>query len=661
MSTKIFILKKTGIHALAVWTLYAGLPAAALGADPVADLATSLQQAAAALSTRGQEQIKVAQRTAAELDSAIKRSDARAAQISAQQLSEMTWLPDEMRRAVEKAQRELPGMIVAQRERFVAEVEKAIDNTRTQCFAATKESELLPLLNELSALRDTQSGGESNPPAARAIRKIDSAIKTTDTWMNYLSANTAGNSAQAVTALKQMEGAMQNYPILPAAEVERRIADLSPKSPQRQEGDIASAFARIKTLADVEAAGAEIEAITVNTNDPFFHELLSAREWFRSFRSATAAYFGGDFGDAWLRVNQANSDGGKWFPHTLRLRQMLLTELTPRVLKLPPGKERRPDETHEQFLERQFAEAAREGRWEDLQRMATLRSRISGSGSTMNGFYELSTAVRSFLDGRRMEETGDFPAAIMAYERVLRSTADFAPASEATDRLKALRQAHPEAFAEVHPRGESDLAMQLIRQLEGALKQTTTRLAAIEADRLAVAKANPGQPGAAPAPTASISRAEYQRIEQRLKEAEETIRALSTQNERLEKLELLFGPGAEALGRDFDKKIRFRIWLGPDYTVYRSALPPRLEKGLAWEVHYNGKNVLGRNAENEFAYAYYNLKPGDYTIYLRGPGPGGDLPASNVISFTVPKGEAHTKREDDDIDRDGIPNAAEGN
>lgn len=50
---------------------------------------------------------------------------------------------------------------------------------------------------------------------------------------------------------------------------------------------------------------------------------------------------------------------------------------------------------------------------------------------------------------------------------------------------------------------------------------------------------------------------------------------------------------------------------------YAPRIRERLEKGLGWEVYYNGKIVLGRNAENEFVYRYGNLKPCDYTIYPR--------------------------------------------
>ena len=651
-------LNEIGIGALVAGVLCAALPAAARGAESIAELAASLQQAAANLPARSQEQIKAAQRSSSELDAAIKRSDVRAAQVAAQQLSEMTWLPEELRRVVERAQRELPRMIVAQRERFIADVEKAIENTRTQCLAATKESDLSPLFNELSALREAQPGGDSVPTVTRAVRKLESAIKTTEAWMDFIVAKTAGNSQKALAALKQTSDATQSYPILPLAEVERRIGDLSP-SQQQQKTDLAAAFARVKTLADVEAVGGEIEAMKVNPQDSF--EVNGVKSWFRSFRAANAAYLGGDIGDAWSRIGQVPMDGGTWFPHTLRLRQMLLTELTPLVLKLPPGTGRRPDETHEQFLDRLFATAAREGRWEDIERMASARVRAPGSSAVSARLSDLSYAVRSYLDGGRFEAAGDFPAAISAYERVLRATAELAPVAEATERLKSLRQSHPEAFAEAHPRVESDHAIRLIRQLEVASKQTSERLAEIDAERRAPAKASPAPSGPPATPNASVSRADYERVEQRLKQAEETIRTLSTQNERLEKLELLLGPGAEALGNDFDKKIRFRIWLGPDYTVYRSALPPRLEKGLAWEVHYNGKTVLGRNAANEFSYRYSNLKPGNYTIYLRGPGPGGDLPTSNVISFTVPEGESPAKQVDDDIDRDGVPNAVERN
>lgn len=56
---------------------------------------------------------------------------------------------------------------------------------------------------------------------------------------------------------------------------------------------------------------------------------------------------------------------------------------------------------------------------------------------------------------------------------------------------------------------------------------------------------------------------------------------------------------------------------------------------LGWMVLYNGKEVLHRNAENEFSYQYFGRSKGDYEIYLTAYVSGQYMAISNTISYTI--------------------------
>ncbi len=56
-------------------------------------------------------------------------------------------------------------------------------------------------------------------------------------------------------------------------------------------------------------------------------------------------------------------------------------------------------------------------------------------------------AIHAYLSGQNLEKAEQFREAIAAYQLVLQNVTDRVPTQEATDRLKALKKAHPESFS----------------------------------------------------------------------------------------------------------------------------------------------------------------------------------------------------------------------
>lgn len=645
------------------WLLASLLFGAATGrADELEQLTRTLEQSADTLSAKPAEQNGKILRLISELEKSLMRGDAAIAQAAAFQLASESSVPPEVKATANRLSRELPRLLAERAEAFVTGVKEAVEHTREQCRIAQKEADLDPLLRELSGLRERQPSASTSALVARADRKLNSAIKTTEAWMDYFLAKSGGNRGRAIDALRHAENDADTYPILPTSEYEKRIAEVSGAGTPASSPDVSQILAKIKTLQDVEAIAPEIDVLGGPPTSPAYnYGLDEAKRWFTAFRAATAACLAGDIGDAWRRINlDVVNESATWFPQVLRLRTQLLSEIVPRYLKLPPKAERRPDETANDFFRRVLADAARQGRWEVVYRMSVGRGSGPVSGATTSSLAELAAAVNAFLQAKRLEEAGDFPSAIVSYERVLHSTAEFAPVTEATERLQSIRKTQPQAFVEVHPRVEWDRATQLIERAEEMIKQFTVQAAAFETAR-AAARPRTNTPAPAPSAPPPISTDEFHRLEERLKKAEMDLLKSNELTARLEKLEILFGPGADVLSHQSADEKKFHIWLGSDFTVYRSALPPQLERRLGWIVRYNGKQVLSRNARDEMAYRYHNLRPGNYTIFLTLDSP--DTPASNVLDFTV-SDEASAKllkRRDRDLDRDGAFNADSDN
>ncbi len=69
------------------------------------------------------------------------------------------------------------------------------------------------------------------------------------------------------------------------------------------------------------------------------------------------------------------------------------------------------------------------------------------------------------------------------------------------------------------------------------------------------------------------------------------------------------------------------------YTVTR--LEVEGYHNLGWQVFYNGREVLHRNAEGEYSYTYFMRDPGTYEIYLSAFVDGQYVPISNTVSYTI--------------------------
>ena len=76
------------------------------------------------------------------------------------------------------------------------------------------------------------------------------------------------------------------------------------------------------------------------------------------------------------------------------------------------------------------------------------------------------------------------------------------------------------------------------------------------------------------------------------------------------------------------------ITIDESYTVTRPEVTGY--SNLGWMVYEDGKELLHRNAENEFSYCYFGNESGhSYEIYLSAYVKGQYVPISNIIKYTV--------------------------
>ena len=136
---------------------------------------------------------------------------------------------------------------------------------------------------------------------------------------------------------------------------------------------------------------------------------------------------------------------------------------------------------------------------------------------------------------------------------------------------------------------------------------------------------------------------------------ENVSRTMAQLAERAAKIETMLGPALDSAPTLAGGSVK--LWLGPDYTIYRTALPPALTRGLDWIVRLDGKTVLRRGATKDMFYRYHDVTPGNYSIELV----QGEQRVSNVIEYTLTPEVAKTLKppQDDDWDQDGARNPVE--
>jgi hypothetical protein len=146
------------------------------------------------------------------------------------------------------------------------------------------------------------------------------------------------------------------------------------------------------------------------------------------------------------RVQQAESGRGESFATELgALRRRIERDVISRTLKTPelnqpPLADKEPAEAIE-ALSDQLAAKKEWRRLIEVRQAWNLASGTEGYGRTGD---DLVTALRSYLAGQNLELAEQWMDAAAAYKQVLLSTSARAPIADAAERLKALKNEHPE-------------------------------------------------------------------------------------------------------------------------------------------------------------------------------------------------------------------------
>jgi len=429
------------------------------------------------------------------LDQALAQGDMQSIQAFLGQIGQIPDLPADLKATITQLQSDLPKLMEAADDKYVADVDTMLMKTHQACLDAKTEKDLDPMLKDLGTLRRPRNGSNS-PLVQRQMEKIDAAIQFVTRWQDALAQRDAGNVNSANEIMQQL-ARDSHYPILTQDEIRIRTpAKAAPDSDQAAQtgggrrGGIGNNSApapavaevdpvvvndilvKIKSFDDLDAANKDLEKLSQmsqgrqnSPNQAIAEEASAAKSYVAALQTAYADYQQGFYDEA-IRSSSSviNTNPHDWIKEIVRLRGAFIKMILPKYLAMPGAEKPAADENAMDFLLRMSAKAKKEQRWSDL--LIYLNAyRLFGFGA--NNFTAgsgppawLTTDIancQDYVGAQNLEATGNLVEAITAYQRILLRPGDYSPTAETMIRMQSLQKDHPDAYQEALKLAETQI------------------------------------------------------------------------------------------------------------------------------------------------------------------------------------------------------------
>ena len=291
------------------------------------------------------------------------------------------------------------------------------------------------------------------------ILKIAQWKRVAQAWRGVIGAQNNQDSDAMLRSLNELARVSAGGdPLVPGAAVEEKrklAASFSPESPTSPTGawlaTLPDRITGINKANDVATLLTEIRAhlVTLSASATLRDEIYHLQSDLNALSSfATACEQGRVF--FWFGLNSSVVGAPhRWQKQTAEVRARLATKALATQLGKPELATRSLDMVSlEQTILKLADEAAKGKDWRRvydlLQVCASSDARLGPEGSHMN---EELAGIAEFFAAERLEKAQQWPEAVRSYQNVLRRMGNRLPIDEATERLKVLKQEHPEVEA----------------------------------------------------------------------------------------------------------------------------------------------------------------------------------------------------------------------
>jgi len=339
------------------------------------------------------------------------------------------------------------------------QVEATLAQMKEPILAAKTDGDLDDLWLKLTRqLRDMNQRGmgynngynTDNGPSGR----LNAALVFVTAWQSYLANKNAGYNDAATAALQRLNGPAggnASFPILPKEEIEKRIAELATTKGTAAPDDSYSAVdALIDGMhqgSDASAVLLQLAAIPRPTQDTASGQIGILENELKSLVACTVDAKEGRYGNILGATTVPPKVQSKWYPKLSKFFTQTLTDVLPSFVdwkEMPPRKDgEKPDDY---ILRCALAAHDQQKWWTELNLLEVWRNYALHNGTPtwlLGDMYSL----QDMLNAQNLEAAGQFEPALVYYLGAVTFSSKYGPAKEAGEKIKALQQSQPEAYA----------------------------------------------------------------------------------------------------------------------------------------------------------------------------------------------------------------------
>ena len=353
--------------------------------------------------------------------------------------------------AVRHAGEDLIGQLESRRktreDAFASEANAVLAKAVDAVKQAKKPGDLDEILQDLRTLQNPQGETDDEDDAGPSglAGKIGATFRFVTQWQDYLSASGSGNRERAQNSLHAiLENRQIDAPtFFPRSEILARLvqaeggnpAESNPPDSTPAATDPDPILAKITKPEDLEPALPQLARVGAAPG-------MGPWDWsgLQSLAKARDDAIAGLAVD--LNVNQV-MNGPVWGDNISRIEAMELLVILPHYLGTEVSEPPKGNETVTAYLDRLAADASTGGNLPLLQRALAMKVALGTTRDSTNG---PAPGTQQFLAGLSLDAGGQYEPAVIAYEHALTGPDVFLPVKIVSDRLAAIKAAHPDEF-----------------------------------------------------------------------------------------------------------------------------------------------------------------------------------------------------------------------
>lgn len=336
----------------------------------------------------------------------------------------------------------------------IMEADKELNAIKEKVAAAKTAKEVQLVAGEFQVFYNRYRQAFYNTPRYNALSQAQQALNY---WQNVVSAEEAGQISQALQALRSLEsGSYRNTELLGWKEISAKKASLIKKLLEQDEapddpviGMITEQLKKIKTVEELLKFKDKLQPIMNNSysSGRSHQELQYLQMDIQMVATSHQSLKNRQFSRIFQYIGSSQSYVHRWKDKISKFRDAIMLKAIVAVCDLDEEKLKQAGKTADKALLAFADEAAAGEDWEQVHRyLDAYRMAFFPSQQQPGWLAAELTACQSLISGIRFEEAEQYRQAAQAYMNVLMQIGKRIPTEEATDRLRKLKKAHPEAI-----------------------------------------------------------------------------------------------------------------------------------------------------------------------------------------------------------------------